>query len=404
MRLLRALSHRPFALLWAGRTISAVGDGVYLVVLAWFVIQTTGSAAANGVILICATVPLLLLLLVGGVIVDRLPRRGLLVVSDGVRGVVVGVIAVLAATHQLAFWHLTVLSAIFGAMDALFYPAYTSIIPQVTPSEALTSANSLLSLSRQATGVIGPALGGLLVALGGTPQAFALDALSFFISCGCILAMPAVPAPVEQDESESRSVLADVREGLGTVLGSPWLWITIAVAGISNITLSGPLEATLPLLVRQGLGAGVGVYALLNALEALGAVVTAAWLGQQVKLRRRGLLTYGAWLVAASAMALMGLPITVAGVGLAIFICGAGLAVLNLVWANTLQELVPTERLGRVSSIDALGSYALLPIGYGLAGLAADHIGAPSAFVIGGAISALPIALGLLHPAVRGLD
>lgn len=403
MRLLSALSHRSFALLWTGRTVSSLGDGIYLVALAWWVIETTGSAAANGVILIFATVPMLLLLLLGGVVVDRVPRRALLLASDLVRGLVVTLVAVLAWRHALAFWHLAALSAVFGAVRAFFFPAYTSILPQVTPREALPSANALTSLSVEATGILGPALGGLIVALGGIPLAFGLDGLSFFLSAACILAMPAVPA-LKRELTRRASALGDLREGLAAVLRSPWLWITIAVAGISNITLSGPLEAVLPLLVREHLGGGVGTYSLLNALSAVGAVIAAVGLGQAVKLRRRGLLTYGGWLVAAGALLALGLPIGLVGTGAAILVCGAGLATLNLVWANTLQELVPAELLGRVSSIDALGSYALLPVGYGLAGLAADRLGAAPVFVLGGAVSVALIALGLLHPGVRGVD
>ena len=416
MRLFSALAHRPFALLWSGRLISSLGDGLYLVALAWWVLQATGSAAANGLILICATMPLLLLLLVGGVVSDRVSRRGLLVVSDMVRGVVVCLIAFLGWRHLLAFWELALLSVIFGAVRAFFFPAYTSILPQITPREMLPSANSLASLSVEATGILGPALGGVLVAAGSTPLAFALDGVSFFVSAGCILAIPASlvaqpsarpsgTAPASADVATRQpGALHDLREGLSTVLRSPWLWVTIAVAGISNITLSGPLEAALPLLVRQGMGAGVGVYALLNALFAVGSAMAAIGLGQAVKLRRRGMLLYRAWIVAAGALLVMGLPVTVAGVGLAIFICGAGIAVVNLVWANTLQELVALERLGRVASVDALGSYALLPVGYGLAGLAADHLGASAVFVAGGAASVFLIGLGLLHPSVRGLD
>jgi hypothetical protein len=215
--------------------------------------------------------------------------------------------------------------------------------------------------------------------------------------------VPAQELPEELPE-ELPGALRELREGLSTVLRSPWLWISIAVAGVSNVTLSGPLEAALPQLVRKGLGAGVGVYALLNALLATGSAVGAIGLGQAVKVRRRGVLLFGAWMVAAAALAVMGLPVGVAGVGLATFVCGAGLAILNLVWANTLQEMVPQRLLGRVASVDALGSYALLPVGYGLAGLAADHLGAATVFVAGGAASVVVISLGLLHPSVRDLD
>lgn len=403
MRLFSALRYRSFALLWLGRTISALGDGIFLVAVAWWVLETTKSASANSLILICETLPLLLLLLVGGAVVDRMPRRWLLLLSDVVRGLVVCIVALLAWQHMLAVWHLAVLSVIFGAVRAFFFPAYTSILPQVTPKESLPSANSLASLSRQASGIIGPALGGILVALGGAPLAFGLDGMSFFLSAACIIVMPMITSTSET-RAERGEVLHDVRDGLLIVLRSPWLWITIVVAGVSNITLTGPLQATLPLLVSGSLHASVGVYSLFNTLSAVGATLAAVGLGQTAKLRRRGVLSYGAWLAAGAAVSFMGLPIGVAGVGVAILICGGAFATLELVWANTLQEIVSPTQLGRVSSIDALGSYALLPVGYGLAGLAADHIGAAPTFVVGGIISIIVIGLGLLHPAVRKLD
>lgn len=411
MRLFSALAHRSFALLFTARAVSALGDGIYLVALAWYVIQTTGSAAANGFILICATVPLLLFSLVGGVAVDRLPRRGLLFATDISRGIIVGIVAFLAWQHLLAFWHLAVLSALFGTAEAFSFPANRGIVPLILPPEALASANSLISLSSQGASILGPAIGGLLLAIHGTPLAFALDALSFFLSAGCILAMRVVATPAvadgldgEDGAGEQASALGDLREGLATVLRSPWLWITIVIAGVSNLTLSGPLQVALPLLVKQHLHSGASVYALLNAAIAAGSVVAAVSLGQVTKLRHRGLLLYGMWLVAALAMLVTGLPVGVLGAGLAMLVWGAGVEGLGLVWAHTLQELVPLEKLGRVSSIDALGSFALTPIGFGLAGIAADALGAAPIFVLGGALSAGIIALGLLHPQVRELD
>ncbi len=188
------------------------------------------------------------------------------------------------------------------------------------------------------------------------------------------------------------------------MLQSPWLWITIGIACFSNITMSGPLEAVEPLLVEQRLGGNVAIYALLTSLSAISALIAAAWLGSFKRLRHRGLLTYGGWLAASLMVLAMGLPIGIVGVSLAVFISGAGLTALGLVWTNTLQELVPPDLLGRVSSIDALGSSALEPVGYALAGSAADWLGAAPVFVLGGAISTGLITLGLLHPAVRAVD
>ena len=403
MTLFRSLSYRPFALLWGGQTISRLGGSLFSIALAWWVLQLTGSAAAMGTVLIAANIPQLLLSLVGGVVSDLFPRVAVMLAADLVRGAVVGLVALGAALHLLTLWQLVVMSAVFGLVSAFFYPAYGAIIPDLLPPEALPSANSLRSLSLQLAGVVGPALGGGIVAAGGTALAFGLDALSFLISAACLVGVARMPIP-RRAAPRKEGVLADLRDGLSTVMGAPWLWITIAIAAVTGITLGGPLEAVLPLLVRQHLHADVRGYALLQAMEAAGSIAATVALGRATRLRRRGLLTYGGWLAVCAAMVILGLPIPFAVAGAAVALAGAALVTLGLAWTNTLQEMVPPERLGRVLSVDVLGSDALASVGYGLAGLAADRLGAAPVFVVGGAVSAAIIALGLLHPAIRRLD
>ena len=155
----RSLSQRSFALLWSGQTISRLGDSLYRIALAWWVLEKTGSAAIMGTVQIFSTVPMLVFLLIGGVAVDRFNRARLMLASDLLRGIVVAVVAGLAVSRQLEVWHIFLASTIFGIVDAFFQPAYTSIVPDLTPREALPSANSLTSLSGQAAGIVGPALG-----------------------------------------------------------------------------------------------------------------------------------------------------------------------------------------------------------------------------------------------------
>ncbi|MBX5458461.1 MAG: MFS transporter [Thermogemmatispora sp.] len=403
MQIFRALSHRSFALLWSGQTISRLGDSLYTVALAWWVLQKTGSAAAMGGVLTCATLPMILCLLFGGVAVDRLPRIRLMLVSDLLRGSVMIVIAFLAFQQWLELWHIFILSILFGMVDAFFYPAYRAIIPDLVPPELLPSSNSLGSLSSQVSQFVGPAIAAGIIALGGTWLAFALEGISFAFSALCLVALPQTPAlrnPAEKEEG----VLQEVVKGIFTVLHHPWLWLTLIIASVSTIFLVGPLEAALPLLIRQRFGDQVGILALLTSLSSLGSIGGAFSLGQFKRLRRRGLLTYGAWLLASLMLLLAGLPLPVWGLGLAFLVQGASFEILGLAWVNTLQELVPAHLLGRVSSIDYLVSSALLPIGYGLAGLAADRFGAPLIFLLGGALAASIIALGLLHPAIRRVD
>lgn len=403
MGLFRSLSHRPFALLWGGQTLSRLGDSIFAIALAWWVLAHTGSAAAMGTVLICISVPTLLFLLAGGVAVDRLPRLAVMLAADFLRGVVVSVVAVLAATGTLALWHLYVLGAVFGLVQAFFSPAYTATVPDLLPSEALPSANSLRSISWHLAGIIGPAAGGAVVAGGGTSLAFALDGLSFLASAACILAVGRLPA-LARPPSHPAGILGDLAAGFRTVRDSPWLWVTMLVAGASTLFLVGPQGAVLPLLARQHLRAGVGGFALLNATEAVGALLAAAWLGQRARLRHRGILLYVSWLCVGLGMAVMGLPVSLAAAAAALFAVGACTATLGIIWTNTMQECVPGEQLGRVASIDALVSEALVPVGFGVAGIAADRLGAAPVFVIGGLIGAAIVGAGLLHPAVRGMD
>src|SRR4051812_22821689 len=230
MRVFRALTDRPFALLWSGQTISRVGDFVYEVALAWWVLEQTGSALTMGTVLICSFAPMLLFLLVGGVVVDRLPRAQVMLASDLGRGALALIVAALAFGRLLQVWHILIASMLFGLIDAFFQPAYTALVPELAPREHLPSANSLTSISVQLGRVAGPALGAALIALGGTAGAFAIDGLSFLVSAACLLPLARRSiAPTRAPDERPATMLEDVREGIGTVLGSAVLWVSIVV-------------------------------------------------------------------------------------------------------------------------------------------------------------------------------
>lgn len=412
--LLSALRHRPFALLWVGDLVSRVGDALTNVAVAWWVLEETGSSAAMAQVLIALTVPMLLLLLVGGVVVDRMDRLRLLLVCDVVRGLVVALIAVLAALGALRFWHLIGLSAVFGTAVAFTYPAFVALARTLVPPEAITSAVSLRSLGVRGAAVVGPAVGGLIVATGGTSVAFGLDAASF-VAAGALVAAvrrdtarprPELrPQPAKFGPERLSAAVTDLQEGFETVFASPALWVTIAVAGVSIPMMNGPYQATLPLLVDEELGGSVRVYSVMTAAVAVGSVVVAVWLGQRGRrMRRRGPVMYAAWVGAAGCVAALGLGVP-AWLGVALLAgYGAGWGLVNLLWATLFQELVPQEQQGRVASIDGLGSLALAPIGYAVAGWSADRWGASETFLAGGLAGMAIVAAGLLHPGVRAVD
>ena len=404
MTLFRALRLRPFALLWTGQSLSRLGDFVYEIALAWWVLQKTGSAQTMSLVLIFAITPSVLFSLVGGVAVDRVSRLGLMLASDITRGMAALAVAGLAFAGRLEVWHVFVASLIFGFVDAFFQPAYAALLPQIVPEPDLPSANSLTSMSLNLGRVAGPAVGAALVALIGQAAAFAVNAGSFVLSSLllALLLTSGVPRPVR--ESGPLQPWRDLRQCFATVLASPWLWISMLVFGVTNITLAGPYSVAMPFLVKDSMQAGVGTLGLLYSVFPLGYLIGGAWLGRYARIRRRGLLMYGSTALAALMLGLFGMLPPLWVLLAAALINGAALEAGHLIWTNSLQSMVPNEQLGRVVSIDALGSFGLLPIGLALAGWATQRLRPPAVFVVGGLFTAVVALAALSHPALRRLD
>lgn len=409
----RALRSRPFALLWSGQTISALGDGAYFTALAWQVLLLTHSGTAMGLLLVAASVPRLIFLLVGGIAADRLPRRLVLFWSDAGRAVVVLAIAVLGWTQLLQFWHLVILALLFGFVGAFFGPAYRAMPPQLVELEALPSANALTQLSVQFGGLLGPVLGAGLVALASPASAFAFDGLTFVVSAISLFfirlpaqayrstegdAAPAKPAPIER--RGIGGMLADLREGWVYILGSTWLVMTIIVPAFVNVGFSGPITVALPKLIHDVYRSGVWLLGAIGTAEAIGAIGATFFVGQ-FHLRKRGIIAFLGNILASLAILAFGLPLPRAiepavAIGAAT-LAGFGLNVLQTIWITLLHELVPNHLLGRVASIDLLGSLCLLPVGYALAGVLTDRIGPAWVFILGGgmtlAVNIVPLCL-----------
>lgn len=371
-----------------------------------------------GTVLVLSQIPMLLFLLVGGVVVDRLPRIRIMFASDTASGIIISLVAIFAFLDVLQIWHIYIASMMFGFVEAFFFPAYQSVIPQITPADMLTSANSLNGLSRRITGIVGPILGASLVAAGGAPFAFGLNALSFFISAA--LVFPILRwgryenvRQVKAGESASkpksvkeaiRQGVADLREGWDAIITVPWIWITIVIFAVLNIMEASPRAVAMPFLIQDDLGADVSVLGYFGSAFSAGYILSALWLGQYKNLRRRGLLGYLPVMLNGFLLLLFGFKFPIPVLIAAMFVFGFCFSIFGLVWTHTLQEMIPHEKLGRVSAIDSLGSWILLPIGFAIAGRGTDLFGAPTVFIIGGIGTIAMTAIGLLHPAVRNLD
>src|ERR671931_2641076 len=186
---LAPLRHRDFRLLWAGMTISLLGDGVFLVAVAWEAYVLWNAPAALSIVGIGMTVPMIAFLLPGGVLTDRVDRRRVMLGADAVRAAAVALLAALALAGALHFWELVALVSVYSVGSAFFTPAFDAIVPDLLPARELAAANSLDQFVRPvALRLAGPDLGGWLVELG-TGLAFLVDFASFVVSGVAVLAM-----------------------------------------------------------------------------------------------------------------------------------------------------------------------------------------------------------------------
>jgi transmembrane secretion effector len=402
LRVPAALRIRDFALLWAGMSVSLIGDGVYFVALAWQVYDLSDSPTALSVVGVAWTLPLALFVLLGGVVTDRVERRRVMVAADLVRALAVAVIGVLSLSGAIELWHLVVMAAVFGTGDAFFGPAFTSIVPQIVPRELLLQANALDQFVRPlGFMLLGPALGGWIVATFGPGEAFVFDAGTFLVSALALAFLSPRPLAVRE---EATSLLRDVREGFGFVRARPWLWATLVAAAIFLLAYWGPIDVLVPYRVRNELGGDAGDYGLILAFGGLGSIAAAALVGRRGLPRRHITAMYFSWAI--GSLALVGL-----GVGTAVwqlmgfmFVEGAFFTAGIVIWGTLLQTHVPGELLGRVTSLDWFVSTSLVPISFALTGPVSGAIGVQSTLVLAGVIACSVTLAFLQVPGVRDLE
>jgi MFS family permease len=387
--LLAPLRHRDFRVLWAGMTVSLLGDGVFLIAIAWETYALWNAPAALSIVGIGMTVPTVAFLLVGGVVSDRHDRRRVMACADGLRAAAVGVLAVLVVTGALRLWELVALVAIYGAGTAFFTPAFEAIVPDLLPSDALPAANALDQFVRPiAMRLAGPVIGGGLLALS-TGVAFAVDALSFAATFVAVLAIRPRPRAATADAS-SRAAL---KEGLRFVRSRTWLWGTLLSAAIAYLVFLGPVEVLLPFVVKNELHSTPGTLGLVLAAGGVGAVGAAAYMGRRGHPRRDVTVMYVTWTLATIAVAGYGLATAAWQLMLACLAFNALEAAGTIVWATIKQRHVPGRLLGRVSSLDWLLSIGLLPLSFALTAPVAALIGV-RATLVGAAFIGAAVTLG----------
>jgi MFS family permease len=397
---LAPLRHRNFALLWSGQTISIAGNGMFMVALPLEVLRITYSPVDLALVVAARLAPWVVLLLVGGTVVDRLSRRAVMLASDMTCGLALAILTAAAIVHAERMPLLVALSVVMGAASAFFRPASTAIVRDILPARLLMPANSLSTLSESlAQFLIGPLLGGVLIAAVGATWAFGIDAVTFAISAACLAAMRHITEVKAAKEPLTRGIA----DGLRYCYAQPWLWWSLLALALRNMASSVPSTVTGPLMVKDAFHGGAEDLGIWMAASGGAAALTSIFAASRSRPRHPVRTLWTAWIIGAALAAGVGIA---PALWMAVVLSGLSWGMSsygNIVWMSTMQERTPATLLGRVSSIDWLFTLALAPLGTIGAGAAIALIGIRATVLIGGLIATAAGAI-LLIPGVTDPD
>jgi MFS family permease len=399
----RPLKIRDFALLWSGMTISLLGDGIYIVAIAFQVYEISNSPAALSSVFFAWTAPMLFCFLFTGVLTDRIDRRWMMIAADVIRGLAIGAIGILSVMGDLELSHMLILVALYGVGDSLFMPAFTAIVPDIVPQHLLVEANSLDQFVRPLTmRFAGPAIGGFLVATVQPGGALIADAASFAVSAAAVLFMKG--RYMKPRNGEKQHALRDIAEGFAFVRRHVWLWGTLLSAGVGLLFFMGPMDVLIPYVVKNELGGDAGDFGLILSAGGVGAVIMSFLLGQRGLPRLHMTFMYMSWTVG---VLLIGAFAIVQNLGQAMavsFVMSSLFTAGMIVWGTLMHRLVPNELLGRVSSLDWLLSTAFVPLSFLLTGPASKAFGAEETLLGAGVMGALITIACLYLPGMRDTE
>ena len=365
-----ALRERAFRPLYYAQVTSVIGDNIAPIALAFAVLEVTGSPSDVGLVLAARTLPIVVFVVPAGVLADRFGRRPLMIASDLVCLATQGAVALLLVVGSAQMTHLIVLQALFGAATAFFLPASTGLVPQTVSAPRLQQANALIFLSIGIGGIVGPAIAGVLVATVGPGWAIAVDAMTFAASAAFLLRLR---VPGHARPSRAESFLAQLVEGWREVRSRTWVWASILNFGLFQLLVLGSFYVLGPVVSERSLG-GAPSWALVVGALGLGSVVGSA-LALRIQPRRPLAAAFLASFLFAPAVTLLALAAPLVAIALAWTAAGAAMGFGGVLWETTLQEKIPGEARSRVSAYDWMGSLALRPLGFAVAGPIAAFAG-----------------------------
>ena len=397
--IVRALRHRNFRLFFGGQLVSLIGTWMQSVAQSWLVFRLTHSSVLLGLVGFASQIPVFLLAPVGGLVADRRHRLRLLVATQTASMVLAFALAALTLSGRVREWHIFVLAALLGVVNAFDIPIRQAFVVEMVAREDLVNAIALNSSMVNGARVVGPAVAGVLVATIGEGWCFFANAVSYIAVIAALLRMD---VPRRALPPRASSALSHLAEGFRFVARTPPIRALLLLLGVVSFT-GMPYAVLMPVFAEDILHAGARGLGILMGASGLGAL-----LGSLALARRRGVQGLGRWVAVSTACFAMGLvlfalsrslPLSV----LILFPLG-GAMIVQMAASNTLiQAMVPDALRGRVMGVYSMMFMGMAPLGAMLAGGLAGRLGAPATVAAGGIVCLAAAGVFALRlPSLRG--
>ena len=389
---------RGFAMLWAGQTISRMGDAIETLALMWIALTLTGSATFMGLVGVCSMIPNLFLMSIGGVYADRWNRKHIMIVCDVARGSIIMLIPILHYLHALEPYHLCIVAFAVSIFESFFAPSIHATIPNLVDEQSLMPAISSMTMSSTFAQIIGLGLGGALIALVSAPNAIIINAISFFLSAIAIAPIHEKFSKQAPQKGETR-IWSDLIEGFRFIQKQRVL-LTIFILAVAVNFLFAPFGIAIPILSDRVLGTGSWGYSGMMIAFSAGMLIGGFAMGQWGgKFRKRTLLFWGGLGIT--------LPLCIAPLFTVItpyivgfFIMGFFISLVNIPVNTLLQEITPDHIRGRVNSVSSTICMAAMPMGMALAGPLIDWMGVRPLLIL---IGIMALIVTVVTVSSRGL-
>jgi MFS family permease len=401
----RVVSLRDFRLLFAGTSLSLLGDQFALIATPWLVLQLSGDPLKLGIVLALEGLPRAAFMLVGGAITDRLSPRKMMLIADALRLVLVALMAAVVLGGAAEIWMLYAFSLAFGTVAGFAVPAENSIVPMLVAAEDLQAGNALIMGITQVAGFVGPSLAGIVIgawakSLDGIALAYAIDAVTFAVSALCLMLIRgARPEAERRGAGAAAGILDEIRAAFRYLWADDALRLMFLLLAAVNFLIVGPLLIGIPLLARERLPEGAVAFGVLMSAFSAGNLVGFILAGTLPRPSARMVKAIVAALLVAfgAVLGVLGFIGSTAEDFVLLAALGLGNGYIAILLFTWMQNRTPKEMLGRVMSFLMFANTGLVPLSQAISGGLGRH-DLDAMFVTAGALTILVTLVALTRP------